>query len=139
MIQEGLNRPVSYQIEAESEKGDVLCRLVKFNGCDEVEIPFYELLPPGFDNHKRYPVVIMFSGHGDMEQVAHEKWTFQKGAWLSLAKEGFVVYTMKNRGMGMLSDLGNHLKIHAVARLTGGSWYGELTTERTLFTRNGSG
>ncbi len=125
------NRPlnVSFEIEEEGEKGDVTYKLGRFAGYDGVKIAFFEILPPDFDQGKKYPAVIMFSGHGDMNQVAFEKWTYQKGAGLRLAKEGFVVYVMENRGMGVLSNLGDHLKIDAVARLTGGSWYGELVTD----------
>ncbi len=120
---------VAHQIEEEYMTGDITCRLGRFIGYDEVPIPFYELLPSDFKKQNKYPAIIMFSGHGDMEQVAFEKWTYQKGAALQLAKEGFVVYVMENRGMGKLSHLGDHLKIDAVARLTGGSWYGELITD----------
>ena len=120
---------VVFQVEEESTKGDVICRIGKFIAYDKVQIPFYELLPREFDTLKQYPTIIMFSGHGDMDQVAHEKWTYQKGGALALANEGFVVYVMENRGMGNLSNLGDHLKIDAVARLTGGSWYGELITD----------
>lgn len=100
-----------------------------FTSYDGVEIPFYELLPPGFDEKTRYPVVVLYSGHGNMDQVAFDRESYQRGGALDLAREGFVVFTMENRGMGLLSYLGNHLRIDAVARLTGGSWYGEITTD----------
>ena len=104
-------------------------RLGQFTAYDGVQIPIYEFTPPGFDPHEQYPVIILFSGHGDMDQLAFEKWTYQKGAAGILASSGYLVYVMENRGMGRLSNLGDHLKIDAVARLTGGSWYGELITD----------
>ena len=131
----GVRGRVPYEIIDEWEKGDIRFRSGTFRAYDGVQIPFYELRPPSFDPTKEYPAVILFSGHGDMDQVAHEKWTYQKGAGLKLASKGFVVYTMENRGMGRLSNLGDHLKIDAVARLTGGSWYGELITDGLYLTR----
>lgn len=125
----GITKRIISELKEESQREGVICRYGEFTGYDQVMIPFYEMLPPDFDDKKKYPTVIMFSGHGDMDQVAHEKWTYQKGVGLRLAKNGFVVYTMENRGMGALSNLGDHLKIDAVARLTGGSWYGELLTD----------
>ncbi|MEQ9426753.1 MAG: acetylxylan esterase [Cyclobacteriaceae bacterium] len=121
------------KVESSSTRG-VAYSLNEFEGYDGVNIPFYEMLPEGFDSGQKYPTVILFSGHGDMDQVAFEKWTYQKGAGLLLAKEGFVVYVMENRGMGKLSSLGDHLHIDAVARLVGGSWYGELITDGLYLT-----
>ena len=113
----------------EDESEGIICKLGHFTGYDRVEIPFYQLLPPKFDETNKYPAVILYSGHGDVDDITHQSWSYQKGGALELAKEGFVVYTMENRGMGMLSHLGDHLKIDAVARLTGNTWYGELITD----------
>ncbi|MDA1120464.1 MAG: acetylxylan esterase [Bacteroidetes bacterium] len=113
----------------EDESEGIVCKLGHFTGYDGVEIPFYELLPPDFDESVKYPTVILYSGHGDVDDVTYQSWSYQKGGAMELAKEGFLVYTMENRGMGMLSHLGDHLKIDAVARLTGNTWYGELITD----------
>jgi|SaaInlStandDraft_1057018.scaffolds.fasta_scaffold01690_13 hypothetical protein len=64
-----------------------------------------------------------------MDQVAFEKNSYQKGLGASLAKQGFTVYVMEIRDMGKLSYLGDHMRIDAVARMLGGSWYGKITTD----------
>ena len=38
--------------------------------------------------------------------------------------------------MGKLSYLGNHLRIDAVARITGGTWYGEIITDALWLIEN---
>ena len=111
------------------EKDGITYREGVFDGYDGVEIPFYEIQPPGFDSTFRYPTIVLYSGHGNMDQVAFDRSSYQKGAGLDLARGGFLVFTMENRGMGKLSYLGDHLRIDAVARLTGGSWHGEITTD----------
>ena len=40
-----------------------------------------------------------------MDQLAFEEKSYQKGAALQLAREGFLVVTMENRAMGKLSYL----------------------------------
>ena len=100
-----------------------------FSGYDGLKIPFYEFYPKGFKKNNQYPTLIIFSGHGSMSQLVSIENSYQKAAALKLAQEGFIVFTMENRGMGELSYLGDHLRIDAVARLSGGSWYGEIITD----------
>jgi len=100
-----------------------------FSSYDGVNIPFYEFFPGDFNPSNQYPVLLIFSGHGSMSQLVSIEDSYQKAAALNFAKEGFVVFTMENRGMGELSYLGDHLRIDAVARLIGGSWYGEIITD----------
>jgi hypothetical protein len=127
--QRARGKSIAHELLKTGEKDDIIYNLCVFASYDSLEVPFYELLPPGFDQSNSYPAVILFSGHGDMEQVAFEKSSYQKGAALDLAKGGFVIFVMENRGMGKLAYLGNHLRIDAVARMLGGSWYGEITTD----------
>lgn len=101
----------------------------RFTSYDSVEIPFYEIYPNKFDENKSYPTIVLFSGHGNMDQIAFDTNSYQKGLGYILAKQGFVVFVMENRGMGKLSFLGDHLRIDAVARMTGGSWYGIIATD----------
>jgi len=100
-----------------------------FSSYDGLNIPFYEFFPGDFNPNNQYPVLLIFSGHGSMSQLVSIEDSYQKAATLNFANEGFVVFTMENRGMGELSYLGDHLRIDAVARLFGGSWYGEIITD----------
>jgi len=100
-----------------------------FFSYDGLKVPFYKFYPKGFKKNNQYPTLILFSGHGNMSQLVSQENSYQKSAALKLAKEGFIVFTMENRGMGELSYLGDHLRIDAVARLSGGSWYGEIITD----------
>ncbi len=107
-----------------------------FTSYDDVKIPIYKIYPPNFDETKRYPSIIIFSGHGSAHQVAFDATSYQNASGSVLSKHGFLVYVMENRGMGRMSYLGNHLRIDAVARLTGGSWYGEIITDALWLIEN---
>jgi len=91
--------------------------------------PIMRFKPQDYLKNGSYPTILVFSGHGDFHQVNFEKDSYQHAAALELAKAGFLVYSMENRGMGELSHLGDHKRIDAVAHLTGGSWYGEIVTD----------
>jgi len=101
----------------------------QFKSYDGVNIPLYTIYPPQFKSNQKYPTIIIFSGHGSAGQVAFDESSYQHACGTAMAKRGFLIYIMENRGMGKLSYLGNHLRIDAVARLTGGSWYGEILTD----------
>lgn len=107
-----------------------------FKSYDNIKIPIIVIYPPNFDIKKKYPTIILFSGHGTASQVAFEKTSYQHGCGSDLSESGFLVYIMENRGMGMLSYLGNHLRIDAVARITGGTWYGEIITDALWLIEN---
>lgn len=107
-----------------------------FKSYDGLEIPIYIIYPPNFNIKKKYPCIVIFSGHGSANQVAFEENSYQHASGSSIAQHGFLVYVMENRGMGKLSYLGNHLRIDAVARVTGGSWYGEIITDALWLIEN---
>ena len=103
---------------------------------DGLEIPIYVIYPPNFNSTRKYPAIVIFSGHGAAKQAAFEENSYQHGAGLALAKHGFLVFAMENRGMGELSFLGNHLRIDAIARIVGGTWYGEIITDALWLIEN---
>jgi len=107
-----------------------------FESYDGIKIPVYVVYPPNFNIKKKYPSIIIFSGHGSAAQAIFEKTSYQHGCGISLSKKGFLIYIMENRGMGKLSYLGNHLRIDAVARITGGTWYGEILTDALWLIEN---
>ena len=128
-LRDKLKSPVAYKIINKKELAGINFIEGKFVSYDSVEIPFYEIYPAGFNHEMTYPTVVLFSGHGNMDELAFARGSYQKGLGLHLAKHGFIVYVMENRGMGKLSYLGDHMRIDSVARMVGGSWYGEITTD----------
>jgi hypothetical protein len=105
----------------------------KFVSFDSLEIPFYKLIPENYSSKKKFQTIILFSGHGNMDYVAFRRDSYQEGVGLSLANLGYIVYVMENRGMGKLSNLGDHLRIDAVARLFGESWMQYILTDALIF------
>lgn len=134
-LHKSTKKSVDYEITNEGSITGTNYYEGKFVSYDSVKIPFYEILPNNFEKNKTYPTVVLFSGHGNMDEVAFNETSYQKGVGLSLARNGFLVFVMENRGMGKLSYLGDHMRIDAVARMVGGSWYGEITTD-ALFLLN---
>ncbi len=114
----------------------VRCEVVTFLAYDDLKVPVYVLRPSTFSPDSTYPAVLLYSGHGNAAQAAFDTSSYQKGAGVELARNGFIVYVMENRGMGRLAHLGDHLRIDAVARLTGGSWYGEIVTDALFLLEN---
>ncbi len=124
------------KIKANIQYKGIFYDLSYFMSYDNIKIPLIVIYPSNFDIKKKYPTIILFSGHGTAVQVAFEKTSYQHGCGINLAESGFLVYIMENRGMGKLSYLGNHLRIDAVARLAGGTWYGELITDALWLVEN---
>ncbi|MBD3337987.1 MAG: hypothetical protein GF353_02685 [Candidatus Lokiarchaeota archaeon] len=107
-----------------------------FESYDGLKIPIYKIYPPNYHRDDIYPTIVLFSGHGPSKQIAFDEASYQNGAGIHLAKKGFLIYVMENRGMGKLSYLGNHLRIDAVARIIGGTWYGEIITDALWLIEN---
>ncbi|MFX1504362.1 MAG: alpha/beta hydrolase family protein [Promethearchaeota archaeon] len=122
--------------QAKIKNNGILYEKSSFISYDGLEIPTYIIYPPNFESNKKYPTIIIFSGHGSAKQAAFEENSYQHGAGIALSKKGFLVYVMENRGMGDLSYLGNHLRIDAVARIIGGTWYGEILTDALWLIEN---
>lgn len=123
-------------IQAKIKHYGVLYDKSSFESYDGLKIPIYIIYPPNFNSKNKYPTIIIFSGHGSAKQAAFEEISYQHASGVFLSKLGFLVYVMENRGMGDLSHLGNHLRIDAVARITGGTWYGEIITDALWLIEN---
>lgn len=56
------------------------------------------ILPSDFDPNKKYPVIVYLYG-GPHSQLVDASWLYGASTWkLSLAEEGYIVFTMDNRG-----------------------------------------
>ena len=113
----------------EEDHEGVRVRSFLLRGYDDVEIPFYELRPAEFSETNTHSTIICFSGHGNVDQLVYDASSYQRAGAMEFARGGFLTYAMENRGMGDLGYLGDHIRIDAVARLTGGSWMGEILTD----------
>ncbi|MGG4219755.1 acetylxylan esterase [Paenibacillus jamilae] len=102
---------------------------ITFSSFDGQKIPGEVIYPKGFKTNIKYPTVLVFSGHGEMEELISKRESYQHAGGVGLAQKGYLVYTMENRGMGKLAKMGDHLVLDAVSRLQGGSWYGDITTD----------
>lgn len=102
---------------------------ITFSSFDGQKIPGEVIYPKGFKTNNKYPTVLVFSGHGEMEELISKPESYQHAGAVGLAQNGYLVYTMENRGMGKLAKMGDHLVLDAVSRLHGGSWYGDITTD----------
>ncbi|UNL92755.1 hypothetical protein CPY53_03905 [Paenibacillus polymyxa] len=102
---------------------------ITFSSFDGEKIPGEVIYPKGFKTSNKYPTILVFSGHGEMEELISKPESYQHAGAVGLAKSGYLVYTMENRGMGKLSKMGDHLVLDAISRLHGGSWYGDITTD----------
>ncbi|MEC0233609.1 acetylxylan esterase [Paenibacillus kribbensis] len=100
-----------------------------FDSFDGQKIPGEVVYPLGFKETQKYPTILAFSGHGEMEELISKPKSYQHAGAVELAKSGYLVFSMENRGMGKLAGMGDHLRLDAVSRLKGGSWYGDITTD----------
>ena len=56
--------------------------------------------PPGFDETKKYPVLVYVYGGPHVQKVTNS-WLAGANLWLNyMAQQGFVVFTIDNRGSG---------------------------------------
>ena len=72
----------------------------QFTTSDGVKLNTRTFLPANFDPAKKYPVVIYGYG-GPASQIVVNRWGRTREVWFSwLAKEGYMVFTLDNRGTG---------------------------------------
>jgi dipeptidyl-peptidase-4 len=63
-----------------------------------VDMEGYMLLPTGFDNTKKYPVLFYVYGE-PARQTGRDRWGGTRALWhMMLAQQGYIVVTMDNRG-----------------------------------------
>jgi len=93
---------------------------------EDLRVPVYLLRP--MKVKKPLPAIVVFPGHGTIEQTAVQQDSYQRANALTLARAGFVTLTMELRGFGRLGAIG-HLQIDAAARLVGRTWYGLLVQD----------
>ena len=114
------------QVESSGEISGVQRELIWLRTEQELYVPLYLLRPQ--EIKEPLPAVLVFPGHGTIEQTSNLENSYQRANALALARAGFVTLTMELRGFGRLGALG-HLQIDAAARLVGRTWYGLLVQD----------
>jgi len=92
---------------------------VEFEAADGLIIPAYCMAP--VDQREPLPVLLVFPGHGTIQQTAGMLDSPHKSNALALAQEGFVTFTFEERGFGELGQA-DHVQLDSLARLLGRSW-----------------
>ncbi|MBL7147248.1 MAG: acetylxylan esterase [Nanoarchaeota archaeon] len=128
-IHELNEKPQTIDSDVNDKKDGIKYQKMYLKGYDGLEIPVMQFFPTNFDPNNLHHTIIVFSGNGGYENVNFKKRSYQHAAALELAKAGYLVFSMENRGMGELAYLGHYLRIDGVARLTGGSYFGEIITD----------
>ena len=117
------------QVEVELEEevdGGIRRELLWIEVDGELLLPAILFVPPQAEAPA--PAIVVFPGHGTIDQTAGLKRSYQRANALELARAGFVTLTMELRGFGLLDAVG-HLRIDAAAKLVGRTWYGLLVND----------
>lgn len=89
---------------------------------------FFRLAPPG----ATLGTVIVFMGHGKVEQLLTQPSSYQRAAGAALATAGYDVYVMENVGMGPADARDSHLHLDSVLSLNGYGWYSLLFAHQDM-------
>src|SRR5690606_18250881 len=85
---------------------------------------YFKLRPD--DLARTAPAVVVFMGHGNVEQLLSGRKSYQRAAARELAQEGYIVYVMENVAMGPDDSPDAHRALDSVLSLTGNTWYSLL-------------
>ena len=76
----------------------VKTELFTLKSSDGYDLYCRKILPPDFDQNKKYPVLVYVYG-GPHVQIVTNSWLSGKDLWLKyMAQNGFIVFTLDNRG-----------------------------------------
>ena len=118
--------PPAAEIEETVELENLQRELIWLTMADGLRVPAYLLQPLPF--RKPLPAILVFPGHGTIDQTVGLKKSYQQENALKLAQAGFIVLTLELRGFGRLDAVG-HLQIDRAARVVGRTWYGMLVQD----------
>ena len=95
---------------------------------DGLPVPGYLFIPEKLRKGERAPAVLVYAGHGTIQQTAGVQNSYHNKNALALAQAGFVTITLEARGFGQLGSV-DYAHIDAVARLVGRSWVGVVVDD----------
>jgi dienelactone hydrolase len=113
-------------VEEKVRVGELRRELIWLNAKEGLRVPVYLFRPAKAENPQ--PAIVVFPGHGTIDQTAGLEESPQQANALELARAGFVTLTVEPRGFGRLGAV-DHLQIDAIARLVGRTWYGMLVQD----------
>ncbi len=71
---------------------------------ENIELNAYKILPPNFDENKKYPVLFYVYG-GPGSQTVQNRWSGSRGAWYQmLAQNDIIIVSVDNRGTGFRGE-----------------------------------
>ena len=71
---------------------------------ENIELNAYRILPPNFDQNKKYPVLFYVYG-GPGSQTVQNRWAGGRGAWYQmLAQNDIIIVSVDNRGTGFRGE-----------------------------------
>ncbi|OYT17376.1 MAG: S9 family peptidase, partial [Bacteroidetes bacterium 4572_77] len=70
---------------------------------EQVDLSCWKILPPNFDETKKYPVLFTNYG-GPGSQTVTNKWGYRDPWYQLLAKEGIIIISVDNRGTGFKGE-----------------------------------
>jgi dipeptidyl-peptidase-4 len=71
---------------------------------ENIELNAYKILPPNFDENKKYPVLFYVYG-GPGSQTVQNRWSGSRGAWYQmLAQNDIIIISVDNRGTGFRGE-----------------------------------
>lgn len=114
------------EVEERVQLDDLWRELIWLQTEESLRVPVYLFRP--VEVKKPLPAIVVFPGHGTIEQTAGLQKSYQRANALTLARAGFITLTMELRGFSRLGSIG-HLQIDASARLVGRTWYGLLVQD----------
>ncbi|RLD38601.1 MAG: S9 family peptidase [Bacteroidetes bacterium] len=76
----------------------------KLKNSENIELNAYRILPPNFDENKKYPVLFYVYG-GPGSQTVQNRWSGSRGAWYQmLAQNDIIIVSVDNRGTGFRGE-----------------------------------
>jgi hypothetical protein len=101
---------------------------ILMTAADGLQLPAYVMRP--VDVEGPLPALLVYPGHGTIQQTAGREYSLHHANALALAQAGYVTITVEERGFGELGQV-DHVVLDNIARLIGRTWLG-MTIEDGL-------
>jgi dienelactone hydrolase len=128
----GLSYVPAHQVEVETIESVAVSGVerekILLQAGDGIQLPAYVMYPAEAEGPR--PALLVYPGHGTIQQTAGIEHSRHRGNALALAQAGYVTITVEERGFGELGDV-DHISLDNVARLVGRTWLG-MTIEDGL-------
>ncbi|HVO71502.1 MAG TPA: acetylxylan esterase, partial [Aggregatilineaceae bacterium] len=128
----GLNYTSALHVEVETVESCSVSGVervkILLRAADGLQLPAYVMYPAERDG--QLPALLVYPGHGTIQQTAGLENSRHHGNALALAQAGYLTLTVEERGFGELGEV-DHIALDNVARLVGRTWLG-MTIEDGL-------